>query len=403
MNEFVEQLEPMLEDEELINALSVLPVVRSDLKTKSERLTALIDIYKIYIPTSTTIDIYNRLYLSVVSSLEKKNSIEEIKLLNENYKTMKGLNRYGIIGGIDSFRLTGNSGVGKTSAIQRCSEIITQNRILKGTKLFKEIIPILEVETVSDCSIKNLLYSILVKVDEKLGTNFYELNNSNHTTTDVLLSAVSTVLSNHVALLCIDEIERVVDNKRGITLLNYLTQLINQSTISICFVGTESSNQFFEMKEYLARRTLGISLKKMSLDRDYYSFCRILFNYQYTLNKIDMTNEIVRWFYSHSNGLPSMTISLYVEAQREAILSGKETIDLELLTKTYRRVFSTMSTYVEIDSIKYSKPDKEDCVVLRKTTGSKVDNIFDKVSKVAYKDADRMIELLSEIIIVEYI
>ena len=52
MNEFIEQLEPMLEDGDLIKALSVLPKYKNELKTKSERLAALIDIYKIYIPDS---------------------------------------------------------------------------------------------------------------------------------------------------------------------------------------------------------------------------------------------------------------------------------------------------------------------------------------------------------------
>ncbi len=238
MSELINQLEPMLEDKELIDSLTVLPTLKTNLRLKSERLMALNDVYKIFIPSKTTVDIYNRLYLSVINSLEKKNTINETKLLNDNYRLIKGLSRQGVIGGLDSFKLTGDPGVGKTSSIQRCISVITKDKIIKTIKPYREIIPILEIETVSDCSIKNLLYSILIKVDEKLETNFYISNNSQHTTIDLLLAAVSNVLTNHVALLCIDEIERVVENKKGITILNYLTQLINQSNISICVIGT---------------------------------------------------------------------------------------------------------------------------------------------------------------------
>ena len=101
-------------------------------------------------------------------------------------------------------------------------------------------------------------------------------------TTDALLAAVSNVLINHVAILIIDEIERVAnDSRKGITLINYLTQLVNQSNIAICFVGNESSNKYFESKEYLSRRTIGISIGKMDYDEYYFNFVRILFNYYY--------------------------------------------------------------------------------------------------------------------------
>jgi hypothetical protein len=113
----------------------------------------------------------------------------------------------------------------------------------------------------------------LQEVDAKLGTTYFRANKHVTTTVDVLLAAVSNILINHVALLVIDEIERVAnDSKKGQTLINYLTQLVNQSNVAICFVGNESANRYFEMKEYMSRRTIGISMQKMEYDEDYYSF-----------------------------------------------------------------------------------------------------------------------------------
>ena len=303
---------------------------------------------------------------------------------------------------MDSFKITGGAGVGKTSAVQRCIEIITNNKIIKTKKPYREIIPILEVETVSDCSIKNLLFSILMRVDEQLGTNFYQYNSSQNVTTDVLLASVANVLTNHVALLCIDEIERIVENKRGSMLMNYLTQLINQSNVAICFIGTEASNNFFEMEEYLARRTIGISFRKMVYDERFFSFCKTIFLYQFTEHKVDLNSELVRWFYDHSNGLPSMVISLFVEAQSEAIISGKEKIDLELLNRVFKENYGTMTTYVEIKDVHKRNVRSEDVINLVSDINSGT-NIFKIASQIANRNVDKAIDFLKDNIVVEYI
>lgn len=50
----------------------------------------------------------------------------------------------------------------------------------------------------------------------------------------------------------------VVNNRQGKSLVRMLTQLINNSGISICMVGTLESSIFFEPAMQLARRSLGL-------------------------------------------------------------------------------------------------------------------------------------------------
>ena len=130
MNNLVSQLNKYYSGPELLEQLKVLPPYRNDLTTIPERLMALLDVYKIFIPNQTTIDIYNRLYLSLVNSLDKKNTLLETQLANDNFRSIKGLKRYGVIGGMESFRITGTAGLGKTSSIQRCADVITGNKII---------------------------------------------------------------------------------------------------------------------------------------------------------------------------------------------------------------------------------------------------------------------------------
>jgi hypothetical protein len=403
MNNLKEQLNKYLCGEQLIKELTVLPPYREGINDIPDRLMALLDIYKIYIPSKSATDVYNRLYLAIINSLEKKNTLSEVALQNDNFRTIKGLKRYGVIGGLESFRITGTVGLGKTSTVQRCAEIIT-NKILIANSPYREIIPVLFIECVADGSFKSLLYSILQEVDRLLGTNYFVPNRHVTTTVDALLAAVSNVLMNHVAVLVIDEIERVAnDSRKGITLINYLTQLVNQSNIAICFVGNESANSYFETKEYMSRRTIGISIHKMDYDDYYYNFVRILFNYQYTLHKVEYNTEFARLLYKLSNGSPSMLVSLFVETQRNVILSGKEELTPSAFECTFKDNFSTMVPYIGLDKIRL--PVKKETVEVKKVQPIPIDEqyLLYRTKEQVGKDFNKFICLLKDNISVEFI
>lgn len=403
MDNIKEQLNKYLSGDELIKALAVLPPYREGLTSIPDRLTALLDIYKIYIPNNSAADIYNRLYLALLNSLEKKNSLLEVGLQNDNFRAVKGLKRYGVIGGLESFRITGKAGIGKSSSVQRCAEIIA-DKILISNNPYREIIPVLFIECVADGSFKSLLYSILQEVDRLLNTSYFASNRHVTTTVDALLAAVSNVLIHHVAVLVIDEIERVAnDSRKGITLINYLTQLVNQSNIAICFVGNESANRYFETKEYMSRRTIGISIKKMDYDDYYYNFIRVLFNYQYTLDKIEFSAEYARLLYKLSNGIPSMLVSLFAETQRSVILSGKDKLTPSAFEATFEDNFSTMAPYIEFDRNKIPIKRKVKEVNESKPVSIDEQYLLYRIKEQSGKDFNKFISLLKDSVSVEYI
>lgn len=403
MDNVKEQLNKYLSGDELIKALAVLPPYKEGLESIPDRLTALLDIYKIFIPSKSTSDIYNRLYLALLNSLEKKNTLSEVGLQNDNFRAIKGLKRYGVIGGLESFRITGVAGLGKTASVQRCSEIIT-DKILTNSNPYREIIPILFIECVADGSFKSLLYSILQEVDRLLNTSYFVSNRHVTTTVDALLAAVSNVLINHVAVLVIDEIERVAnDSRKGITLINYLTQLVNQSNIAICFVGNESANRYFETKEYMSRRTIGISIGKMNYDEYYYSFARILFNYQYTLRQAEFNAEFARLLYKLSNGIPSMLVSLFVETQRSVILNGSEELTPVAFETTFKDNFSTMAPYIEFDRNKIPVKRKVKEVNESKPVPIDEQYLLYRIKEQSGRDFNKFIGLLKDSVNVEYI
>ena len=71
---FTVKLPPMLSGDELRKALEVLPPYFESIRNKdaATRLMALSDLYQIYIPSTMSVEIYSKLYFTVMRQLRKK-------------------------------------------------------------------------------------------------------------------------------------------------------------------------------------------------------------------------------------------------------------------------------------------------------------------------------------------
>lgn len=409
MNEIIKKLPKMESGNELIDKLTMLPEYNEDIRLENEaiRLMSLEDIYKIYIPSNMTKEIYSKLYLSMLRSLQKKNTKLSIKQQNENYKRIMGNDSLGIIGGSDSFTIFGTSGIGKSSAIMRSINLATDNRIIEIENPYQKVIPVLLVQCPFDCSIKGLLFEILRKVDEILGSDFYKSYIKVTATTDMLIGCVSQVALNHIGLLIVDEIQNVLAHKNGQNLVSCLTQLINNSGISICMVGTPESEAFFEKVDYLARRALGLKYCTSSYDEYFKAFCEIVFSYQYVKNKTKITDAHIEWLYEHSAGVVSNVITLIHDAQEIAILTGSEILDFCSLEEAYKQRMSTMHTFIRPHIITNNRSPRriKKGYELPKNTSTCNETEFSisNIAKRAKREDLDVVELLREKITIEVI
>lgn len=406
MNDILRFLPEMKTGKDLLEELTVLPEYEEDIcfENQAVRLMALSDLYKIYIPSAMTTEIYSKLYLGLLHSMQKKLTNTAIIQRNENHKATKGINYLGIMGGSDSFTIIGNSGIGKSSAISRSIDLIMQKGIIETEKPYTKIIPCLVVQCPFDSSVKGLLLEILRKVDELIGSEYYKNALKIRVTTDMLIGSVSQVAINHIGLLVVDEIQNVVNSKNGKSLVGMLTQLINNSGISICMVGTPESNVFFEQAMQLARRSLGLQYKSLAYDQYFYDFCRTLFSYQYTKQKTEISDAIINWLYEHSGGIISVVVSLIHDAQEIAILSGKEILSLESLNEAYKKRLSMLHGYIEPNIKQISKaatkretniePEEENSNVIK-------DFSIAELTTTAKENNSDIVELLKSYIMVE--
>ena len=140
MIDFMSKLPEMKTGDNLISALSVTPKYDENICTQNQsiRLMALSDLYQVYVPSQMSIEIYNKLYLALLRSMQKKSSQMAIKQRYENYKAIQQQSYSGILGGSDSFTIIGTSGIGKSSAISRAISLIAENRIIEidDTKIY---------------------------------------------------------------------------------------------------------------------------------------------------------------------------------------------------------------------------------------------------------------------------
>lgn len=375
-DEILAALPRMKSGKELIAELSVFPEYDLNIccEEKAVRMAALSDLYQLYIPSQMSLEIYSKLYLALLRSLQKKETKLAVQQQHQNYRAVRGQEYTGIMGGSDSLTIIGVSGIGKSSAISRAINLITENRVIDMETSYMRIIPCVVVQCPFDSSVKGLLLEILRKVDEILESNYYSYALKARATTDMLIGSVSQVALNHIGLLVVDEIQNVVNSKNGKSLIGALTQLINNSGISICMVGTPESAPFFEQEMQLARRSVGLQYSALDYDNYFRSFCKTVFHYQYVSTRTAISERMIEWLYEHSAGLVSVVVSLIHDAQEIAILTGAEIIDSEMLNRAYYQRLSLLHEYIQptiINGEQTSRVKKQKNI----NNGNKVANI----------------------------
>lgn len=339
----------MLSGQDLVSALSVFPEYRDSIRNENQavRLMALSDLYRLYIPSQMSIEIYSSMYLALLRSMQKKVTKAAIKQQYQNHKAIQNQAYRGIMGGADSFTIIGDSGIGKTSAISRAVDLITENRVIEMDNPYTKIIPILNVQCPWDSSIKQLLLEVLRKVDETIESSYYQYALKSRATTDNLIGSVSQVALNHIGILVIDEIQNIVNSKNGKRFITMLLQLINNSGISLCLIGVPDCIPFFEQTFQLSRRLVGLKYGTMPFDAYFESLCKVIFGYQYVREKSQLTPAITEFLYEHSAGVVSVVVSLIHDAQEIGILSGKEVLNLDTLNQAYKQRLSLLHGYIQ--------------------------------------------------------
>lgn len=357
MGNLVIQMPKMLMGKDLEDAMVSLPpydprICNEDVAT---RIMALNDVAELYIPSHMSYEIYSKIYLSMLHSLKKKQTVDAVRQGNQNHRRIQGLNYNSVLGGADSFSIIGPSGIGKSTALAKSIALSGGERIITTNNPYAQIIPCINVQCPHDCSVKGLLLAILSQVDATIGTNYEQLAVKNRASIDNLIGTVSQVALNNILLIVIDECQNICRNRNGVNLIASMTQLINSSGVAICMVGLPETDYFFTQEMQLARRSVGLSYSALPCDEYFTLLCETLFTYQYVARHCKLTPEMIELLYECTGGIIAILVSLIMEAQQIAILTGKEELNKETILMAYKERLKNVQGFVKVDVRKRSQ------------------------------------------------
>lgn len=188
-----------------------------------------------------------------------------------------------------------------------------------------------------------------------IGTRYEHLAVKDRASIDNLIGTVSQIALNNILLIVIDECQNICRNKGGVNLVASMTQLINSSGVSICMVGLPETELFFGREMQLARRSVGLSYSALPYDEYFIKFCETLFSYQYVTQPSKLTPELIDLLYECTGGIIAILVSVIMEAQQIAILTGKEELSKETIILAYKERLKNVQDFVQVKSNKRSQ------------------------------------------------
>ena len=398
MSELLKHLPHLLDKKELMVMARYRPqFIDSEKLSYEERMLQLMKVYDLFLPNELTYSVYETLYFALVRSFQRK----EKMFANKGMPYISGGHN-----SLDVSVITGTSGIGKTTTIKRCIEIIGNDVIEIKSSHYSKVVPFIFVEAVSTNSFKSFLLNILSELDRCLGTSLFKANNSSNVYVDALMNAVSRTLSISCGVIIIDEIDRFVTGSKSMTMINFLTQLINQAGVSVIFTGTEYSRELFSRTRYLCRRSFGDDFRPFEYDEQYLNFMKELFEYQYTNNKAILTPQIAKLFYKYTGGVLALLITLFYNAQKCTLEAHRDEFDEEMVNYAFDKKMRPYCPYLKNEKIMHPKinnNNSSDEVILKRLNGEIKEGVFKEAARLSNKDPDKFIEIISGDINVEVI
>jgi len=366
-NPLIEALPPTMSDEELIEALTLLPEFTPEQRAwpTHDRMHMLKELQNFMVPMSKDIEVARAL-----DSLIRSGYVGRAPRTSAHTKIYQSIHEKDRTGA--AFRqsattrtpqlstsLIGISGLGKTTLVKRYLAHIDE--VIYHPDLHVYQVPHLHIEMPSDgSSIKGLAHGILQKLDRLIpGANYYQdYAVRGRPGADTLMRSVARLLNRHfVGILICDEVQNLANStKGGQTLMTELVSACNDLQVPILFIGTSKAAKVLSLDFRQARRSSGHSIRPWErfpasvaagdID-EWQEFIQILWQNQWVRNPVTLTEPLLTTMYQYSQGIIDVAIKLFASTQARAMLDGSETITTTLLGSVYRNELQLMQPALE--------------------------------------------------------
>ena len=336
-NPWIEALPGNPDDKEMYNLLKLeLPYDPQERNLPEyERRECINGLSHIFVPMESSADITRKTIFAIREGYVERNPQTTPWLRREMQIQNCVLNKDSSFANITSantnasgFCIVGDSGMGKTSAVNRALRLFPQvisHTQYKGASFASTQIVWMHLECPHDGSVKALCTSFFMEFDKITGDNTYaKYAQSGRSSTDQMIPQMAYIAQRHgLGLLIIDEFQNISVAKSGGAerMLNVIRQLMNTIGVPILLIGTPPAIEFLTADPATIRRSTGQQgmirvhpLKRLSPDWE--GFAKRIWKYQWTDEKTKLSPALKDKLYELCLGNIDLALKLYMETQR---------------------------------------------------------------------------------------
>ncbi|MFK9095167.1 ATP-binding protein [Bacillus salipaludis] len=325
-NPLIEALPPIMSPEEAYDKLSYYPPFdeKEVLLPTHIRYHAIPRINQFFQPVMQHLDLEQRF-----SRLLRHGYVSRNPRLPDYNRALNG--SQDIRSTASSMTLMGFSGIGKTTVIERILSIYPQV-ILHEYPLNLVQVVWLKLNCPHDGSLKSLCLDFFLKMDQLLGTNYYEKFGSRRNSISSMVTRMGQIARLHcIGAIVIDEIQHLLATRDNNSekMMNFFVTLINEVGVPVLLIGTMRAKAVLQQDFRQARRGSGqgdMVWQQMKKDDDWELLIESLWEYQWIQRRTPLTEEINQTLYDESQGIVDIAVKLFALAQGRAIETGMEQI-----------------------------------------------------------------------------
>jgi hypothetical protein len=244
-----------------------------------------------------------------------------------------------------SFSLFGVSGMGKSTVLERALSFYPRALNHADHGLLQLVW--LKVDCPMDGSLKQLLWSIIAKIDATLGTNHAKPISRSTTIDKLILDVAKISAQHHLGVLVVDEIQHLLDAP-GVgpaKMLNFFVTFANEVKVPFVVLGTPKAKRFLDKLFREARRLSdhgSTTWDRMAPDQDWDFFLTALWRYQWLQKAEGLSPELSDAMYAQTQGISALVVRLFQLVQLQAIRGKSERITAALINKVAKEKFALL-------------------------------------------------------------
>lgn len=356
-NPLIEALPKINSSVEVIKSLANYPYYNKDEKEleKHIRLHIIQRVFQFFQPLPRHLELEQSIARIIRQGYISRNPLtkEYIEKLNYGYREIKFNEQldYSYNATASSITIVGVSGMGKTTFIERVlktyPQVINHRKYNDKKVCFKQV-TYLKLDCSFDGSLKALCLDFFSKVDELVGSNYFNKYYNSRLSANAMLPIIKQISMNiNLGVLVVDEIQHLSTARSGGAdkMLNFFVTLINTVSIPVILIGTPKALPLFQNEFRQARRSCGqgnIFWNKLDNNEEFTMLVEGLWEYQWVKNPQKLSNDIINSLYEESQGIIDIVLKLFFMAQVKAISTNKETIDIKLIKKVAKENFKML-------------------------------------------------------------